>query len=69
MSDLYSLDEALNYLNTGMTPVNEGIVSIIKNLFNKKDKSKNTKKLPTIIYYSSVKDYNPGTVLKGYYNK
>lgn len=68
MSDLYSLDEALDYLNTGMTPVNEGIVSIIKNLFNKKDKSKNIK-LPTTIYYSSEKDYNPGTVLKGYYSK
>ena len=26
MSDLYTLDEALNYLNTGITPVNEGIV-------------------------------------------
>ena len=69
MSDLYNLDEALNYLNTGMTPVNEGIVSIIKNLFKKKDKSKNIIKLPTTIYYSSEKDYNPGTVLKGYYSK
>ena len=69
MSDLYSLDEALNYLNTGITPVNEGIVSIIKNLFKKKDKSKNIIKLPTTIYYSSEKDYNPGTGLKGYYSK
>ena len=69
MNDLYSLDEALDYLNTGMTPVNEGIVSIIKNLFKKKDKSKNIIKLPTTIYYSSEKDYNPGTVLKGYYSK
>lgn len=69
MSDLYTLDEALNYLNTGITPVNEGIVSIIKNLFKKKDKSKNIIKLPTTIYYSSEKDYNPGTVLKGHYSK
>ena len=51
MSDLYTLDEALDYLNTGITPVNEGIVSIIKNLFKKKDKSKNIIKLTTTIYY------------------